>query len=288
MSMKHDVAQMTWEAAVLWLREQPDFQQLVMDAYYDDPLQHAAERYRQGEEWQEILKIVGPEIVSMDVLDVGAGRGISSYAFAKTGARVSALEPDPSSIVGTGAIRSLATAGALEIAVVENKSETLPFAENSFDIVFARAVLHHADDLPAACGEFFRVLKKGGRLIAVREHVISRAEDLSAFFKIHPLHALYGGENAYLLSHYQDTMASAGFELLQTLSPFSSAINYAPHTRDSLIDGFAAKLPFSFIAKSFTATLKKSRFLGDMVMSAASRVDHRPGRLYSFVARRPY
>jgi len=36
---------MTWEQAVLWLREQPGKEQLVRDCYFDDPLIEAARRY---------------------------------------------------------------------------------------------------------------------------------------------------------------------------------------------------------------------------------------------------
>ena len=31
----------TWEEAVVWLRNQPDQRQLVLDAFYDDPLADA-------------------------------------------------------------------------------------------------------------------------------------------------------------------------------------------------------------------------------------------------------
>ena len=36
----------TWQDAVVWLRNQTDRRQLVLDAYYDDPLLAAAKRYR--------------------------------------------------------------------------------------------------------------------------------------------------------------------------------------------------------------------------------------------------
>ena len=35
---------MTWEQAVLWLRQQPDSADLVRACFYDDPLSAAADR----------------------------------------------------------------------------------------------------------------------------------------------------------------------------------------------------------------------------------------------------
>ncbi|MGO8506361.1 class I SAM-dependent methyltransferase, partial [Rhizobium leguminosarum] len=94
-----------------------------------------------------------------------AGRGIASYALAKEGFEVTALETDASDLVGAGAIRALFNEVHIPISIAEEFSEKLPFSENAFDVVFARAVLHHNSDLSAACREFFRVLKPGGRFI---------------------------------------------------------------------------------------------------------------------------
>ena len=92
-----------WEDAVEWLRSQPDQQDLVLNAYYDDPLIHAARRYWESCEWEEVRKLLGS--TTGQALDVGAGRGIASYALAREGFAVTALEPDASPLVGAGAIR---------------------------------------------------------------------------------------------------------------------------------------------------------------------------------------
>lgn len=269
-----------------WLRDQPDQHELVMASYYDDPLSDAAERYRQSEEWSAIRPLLPNG--KGTALDVGAGRGIASYALAHEGFQVTALEPDGSALVGAEAVRALAHECRLPIEVAQEFSERLPFEDAQFDLVFARAVLHHTRDLRAACSEFLRVLKPGGRLLAVREHVISRPEDLDAFLKIHPLHHLYGGENAFLLKQYEAAIQEAGFFLERELRPLESAVNFAPYTLKSLQQEIAVKasrnLPFARDLVRITLGLPG---VWPMVMPLLTHIDHRPGRLYSFVATRP-
>jgi SAM-dependent methyltransferase len=271
---------------VQWLREQPDQADLVQGAYYDDPLLGAATRYWQSEEWQAVRGMLPPG--GGLALDVGAGRGIASFALAQEGYRVMALEPDPSALVGAQAIRALAQDTGLPIDVTQEFSERLPFADASFDLVFARAVLHHTSDLSGACREFFRVLKPGGSLIAIREHVISRPEDLPTFLDIHPLHRYYGGENAFLPDVYTAAIRGAGFALDAVLKPFDSAVNYAPYTRDSLRGEIArrvgARLPGLRPLVQSALSVPVLWSLGTRLMN---RVDHRPGRLHSFQARKP-
>jgi SAM-dependent methyltransferase len=272
----------TWESAVVWLRNQPDRRQLVLDAYYDDPLLVAAKRYHESDEWRAIGALLHGR--RGKALDVGAGRGIASYALAREGFAVTALEPDRSAVVGSAAIRSLAAEAALPIDVVEEWSERLPFADGQFDVVFARAVLHHTSDLDRACAEMFRVLRPGGIFVAVREHVISREGDLQAFLDDHPLHHLYGGEHAFLLDRYLGALANAGFKSVEVLSPLQSPINLFPYTFDSLreavVDRASQKLP----ARSFWRMALGSDRVFAALLSLASRFDNRPGRLYSFIA----
>lgn len=273
----------TWEEAVAWLRQQPDQSQMVADCYYDDPLIEAAERYWRSPEWQAVQALlVGRTGLA---LDIGAGRGIASYALARGGFTVTALEPDPSALVGAGAIRALAGEARLPITVVEEFSERLPFADATFDVVFARAVLHHSRDLEAACREFFRVLKPGGMFLAIREHVISSPDDLPRFLTQHPLHRLYGGEHAYLLGQYHDAIVQAGFALPKTLSPWHSPVNFAPYDLASL-QGELARRAGLGVPRLMHLVRALLALPGAWSLARALlvRLDRRPGRLYSFVA----
>jgi SAM-dependent methyltransferase len=265
-------SKLSWEEAVQWLKSQPDQQDLVRYCFFDDPLLAAAERYHSSSEWIAVKKVL-PNSPGA-ALDLGAGRGIASYAFSRDGWNTTALEPDPSTLVGAGAIRRLALEAKLPIKVIETWGEKLPFADASFDVVHCRQVLHHARDLAQLCREVGRVLKPGGTFIATREHVISVQEDLPEFLRSHTLHRLYGGENAFQLKEYQESITAAGIRITQVLNPYASNINLFPETVESLKARIGRKLhlPSAFVPHFFL------KWLGARLNS--------PGRIYSFIGQK--
>ena len=266
------MSDLTWEAAVVWLRRQPEQAELVRACYYDDPLIDAVKRFADSGEWQAVRSWL-PKPPGR-VLDLGAGRGISSYALARDGWSVSALEPDPSELVGAGAIRRLAAESALPIDVIRGWGEKLPCRNATFDVVYGRQILHHARDLQALCCEIVRVLKPGGLFMFTREHVISRHEDLDTFLNAHPLHRFTGGEHAYRLEEYLAALREAGLTVDRALNPFESEINLHPHTVMSVKTTLARRyrLPWPWLISDGLL-----RWLG-----ARSDV---PGRAYTFVGR---
>lgn len=265
---------LTWEEAVLWLRAQPEQQELVRACFFDDPLLAAAERYHASTEWRAVRKLLPAS--PGQVLDVGAGRGIAAFALSKDGWVVTALEPDSSALVGAGAVRALAEQSGLPICVVEEWGESLPFPDASFDAVHARQVLHHARDLRALCMEVARVLRPGGVFIATREHVVDSPADLPSFFAGHPLHRLYGGENAFALKEYMRAMHESGLRLCKAFSPWESDVNLFPETKEGM-----------------RLRLRKKLFLPlpacvlDALLGWKSKRLRIPGRLYTFVSERP-
>lgn len=271
----------TWEDAVSWLIAQPDKQDLVRACYYDRPVLQAASRFSEGEEWVATSKLFPP--TKGRALDVGAGCGIASFALARAGWRTTALEPDASDLVGAGAIRTLARDAGFAIDVVQAFGETLPFTDEEFDLVYGRQVLHHARDLGKFCLELHRVLKPGGVLVTTRDHVITASHHLDKFLERHPLQSLYGGENAFMLREYLAALKAAGFRIDLVLGPLESSINYAPLTRTELIEKIKAVSGRVPLGSYFAGVVLSSRFSG-AALSMLSKMDQRPGRLFSFKA----
>ena len=273
---------MTWEEAVEWLKSQPDKRELVKSAYYDEPAIESTKRFAASGEWQEVARVLAGRIPGK-VLDLGAGNGISSYAFALSGCPVVALEPDESLIVGAGAISVLASKTCLNIDVVRGFAEQMPFGNEVFEIVYGRQVLHHADDIHVLCREAARVLRPGGVFLMTREHVISKKEDLPLFLDSHPLHALYGGENALLLKEYRDAIESAGLRIINVYGPHQSVINYFPKTekqKKEEMEEIMARYMGGFPAR-ILCSAEVSRRVFFLFLTL---LDHTPGRLYSFMA----
>jgi SAM-dependent methyltransferase len=266
----------SWEAAVRQLREQPEHKSLVEACFYDDPLLRAAERFHASTEWRAVRHLLGTPRGS--ALDVGAGRGIASFALARDGWAVSALEPDASNLVGAGAIRNLARDAGLSIAVAQTWGEALPYPDAHFALVYCRQVLHHARDLPQLCREIARVLQPGGLMLAAREHVISQPQDLAAFLDGHPLHRLYGGEHACTVAEYRGAIEAAGLTTVRVLNSHASDINLYPETMAGRKRGWAMRLKLPAAAGAL---------LPDAALSWAGERASAPGRLYTFLARKP-
>lgn len=272
---------LTAEEAVLLLRADPAWTELLRDAYLDPDSAAAADRFRCSAEFTETLSIL-PEVRGLRIVDLGAGPGLAARAFASRGAKgVVAVEPDRSPVVGLGAVpndhprldRLAAVAGSL------------PLASESVDVVYGRQVLHHIPDLHSALVECARVLRPGGWFLAVREHVVDDDRQLEAFLRAHPIHRMTGNEHAWPLSEYRSAIAGSGLELTQELGPWDSVVNAFPLVASSAdLD----RVPALVLARRLG---RRASWIGSLApvrrLLWAWLRRPRPGRLYSFVAWKP-
>ena len=275
---------LTWEESVRWYRAQPGNEAEVRNNYFDLPVLQAAKRFANSEEFAEVLRLLG-QGEGRDILDLGAGNGIASYALALHGWNVTALEPDESEEVGAGAIELLAAETELPIRVVRDFAERLPFADQSFAAIYGRQVLHHAVNLEGMVKELGRVLRTGALLLNTREHVVDNNEQLEVFRKEHPLDFLYGGENAYPLKRYLDAFDQADLQLLSMWGPIESILNFYPGTEAE------RQTTMYQIAQHSCLRLGRlvvwSKRFRDFQLQRYTRRDRTPGRIFSFLLVKP-
>ena len=269
---------MTWHETIEYIQSTPSFAEIVENTYILPNLQANVERFRKSAEFRETLRLIKFYCPSPQplLLDIGAGNGIASLAFALEGFRVVSLEPDPSPMVGSGAIRQLMKTYTISsIEIIEAFGENLPFEANHFDIVYGRQVMHHAHNLPQFVAEAARVLKKGGILFTTRDHVIKDENDKQIFLQRHSLHKFYCGENAFRLAEYRFAFQNASLKIVSELSPSASVINYDPWTKERLSQ---------VISRKFGSILGNQHWVVDLAWQLLMfRQEHLPGKLYSFI-----
>ena len=97
------------------------------------------------------------------LLEIGCGMGYDSLEFLKRGVRVTATDLTPHAVALTKRHFELERVQAEEIRTAN--ALDLPFADHTFDAVWANGVLHATGDTRRAIQEAKRVLKPGGRAI---------------------------------------------------------------------------------------------------------------------------
>lgn len=267
---------MNWHEAVQQILSNPAYEKLAYECYFSRENLITADRYYKSGEWNEVRKMIGLGRGRV-ALDLGAGSGISSYALARDGWNVYSLEPDPSDLVGHSAIESLVDSTGLQITVMKEFAENTLITNESIDLVFARQVMHHANDLSSFCLEANRVLKLGGSFLTIRDHVVNSEQDKQIFLANHPLHSYYGGENAFTLQQYQGALKAAGFAKTKTIGHYESDINLFPNSQQEIIDKITHR------SLLLGRVLSKSN-LRNIFFRSMRSFRYFPGNLYTFLS----
>lgn len=105
-----------------------------------------------------------PEHSGEAVLELGCGMGLDVVEYLRHGLRVAAVDLSPRSLELT---RRLLDQQGMRARLLLADAERLPLAEESFDLVVARGVLMYTPDEARVVGEIYRVLKPGGRFLAI-------------------------------------------------------------------------------------------------------------------------
>lgn len=140
-----------------------------LDQYHFEKLHHL----------RRLVDFEGPK--GRRVLDLGCGTGVDLVHFAQGGARAVGVDAAPAAI--DLARQNLAHQRlAADLAVADG--ESLPFANDSFDYVFAHGVVQYAADDRRIVEECRRVLKPGGRAFFQVYNRVSWLNALSKLMKV--------------------------------------------------------------------------------------------------------
>jgi SAM-dependent methyltransferase len=119
-----------------------------------------------GRTAQDVAVAALAELRPRRLLEVGPGTGaFAARCAAELGCEVVAVDSSPAMVAATAAAGVEAMLGDVQ---------QLPFRDGAFDAAVAAWMLYHVPDRDRAIGELARVLRPGGRLIAVtngREHL---------------------------------------------------------------------------------------------------------------------
>lgn len=123
------------------------------------------EFFRQVEEWRYRVEPFIPafagfdRVAGMEVLEIGVGLGTDFLGFVRGGATATGIDLTPAAVEAT---RCRLEIEGLAAEVLVADAEDLPFAAESFDLVYSYGVLHHTPDTARALAEVRRVLRAGG------------------------------------------------------------------------------------------------------------------------------
>lgn len=115
------------------------------------------------------------EALPLRVLEPGCGRGLLLKAFQRMGCECTGLErPDfPAETIGEG------------IAFIKGDVYSMPFPDNSFDVVVLWYILEHVSKPGEAIEDACRVLKEGGTLLVAVPNINSRQARLFGKYWFH-------------------------------------------------------------------------------------------------------
>lgn len=127
----------------------------------------AIERHRYQTEWHIPEVVDFPRWRDSTVLEVGCGLGTDAINFARAGAFYTGVDLTEASIELVRRRFEFEDQTA-DLRVAD--AEALPFADDSFDLVYSHGVLHHTPDTQRAVDEIHRVLGPGGIAMVMVYH----------------------------------------------------------------------------------------------------------------------
>lgn len=144
------------------------------------------------------------------VLDIATGAGHTALAFAPHVRQVVAYDLTPAMLAETA--KSATQRGLGNLSTQQGPAEELPFPDHSFDIATVRLASHHFADNAGAVREMARVVRAGGKVIAVDNY---GPEDVTLDDQLQHIEKLRDASHvrSYRLSVWRATLQQAGLRM---------------------------------------------------------------------------
>ena len=133
-------------------------------AYTDHDSELTSQRLREALDqledmfrFREHMAVVEMDLSALSglkVLEIGSGAGGHSAMFAKHGARMTSCDITDLRAAETQRKFDLLGKAAEGCRAIQTDAESLPFADDTFDIVYSNGVLHHTSDTERAIERF--------------------------------------------------------------------------------------------------------------------------------------
>lgn len=164
------------------------------------------------------------------VLEIGVGLGVDFAEWVRVEAQATGIDLTIRAVERTRIHLDLLGFHRHRYGLQRADAESLPFREDSFDVVYSWGVLHHTPRTDLAFAEAFRVLRPGGTLKAMIYHVPSWTAWLLwvryGLLTAHARASIPGllfrclespGTKAFTLEETEDLLSRIGFEKISLL-----------------------------------------------------------------------
>ncbi len=146
------------------------------------------------------------------VLEVGVGAGTDFLQWSRAGAEAHGIDLTPEGVAHTERRLALEGLSAADLRVAD--CESLPFPENTFDVVYSWGVIHHTPDTARALSEIVRVCRPGGRCVVMiynRHSLVSYGLWVRrALFALRPWRSL-----RWCIAHYMESIGTQAFTVAE-------------------------------------------------------------------------
>jgi SAM-dependent methyltransferase len=191
--------------------------------FFDEVERH---RYEEYAPWMP--SVMGfKDFAGARLVEIGCGMGTDLLQFARGGAHCTGLDLTPRSIEISRLHFDLYR---LRADFVLTDAEHLPFADESFDVVYSNGVLHHTPGTAAAIREAHRILRPGGlaKVMLYHRHSFYYWSEIMLHRGLLRGHFLRGHSPAEIMSRYVEYSQTDARPLVKVYSRRQARALFAP------------------------------------------------------------